>query len=175
MKKEILDFLALGRSIFGICPKSGEIFRLSNCRLYLKDKPAPDWLDQIEIQERRLNLAEERLVERESKLRSKAREIGRKLANRVIKKIDSVFKPLRLNPDDSKVIFHPIDYIVFNGMNSSIEGMKVQGSVKNITFLDRKPQRQQTQIQKSIEQVVEKGKYEWQTLRVQDDGKITLK
>ena len=173
MKKEILDFFAIGRNIFGVCPRSGEIFRLSNCRIYLKDKVDPDWLDEIDSQERKLDAAEVRLEEREGQLRSKAREIGRKLADRIVRKIDTVFKPLRLNPDDSKVIFHPIDYVVFNGMNSTADGIKMQGPIQNITFLDRKTKGRQSEIQKSIQQVVEAEKYEWQTLTVQDDGKIT--
>ncbi len=174
MKNDFLNFLAIARSIFGVCPRSGELFRLSDCRIYIKDKPAPDWLDKIEAQEWKLELAEERLAEREGALRSKAREIGRNLANKIIKKIDSVFKPLRLNPDDSKVLFHPVDYVVFNGMNSTIEGIKIQGTIKNVVFLDRKAKAAQANLQKSIERVVEKGRYEWQTLRVIDDGQIKI-
>ena len=67
---------------------------------------------------------------------------------------------------DAKVIFHPIDYIVFNGMKGS-------DSIKNIVFLDRiaiSPNHRQ--LQKSIGRVIEKENYEWLTLRVREDGCI---
>ncbi len=81
------------------------------------------------------------------------------------KKIDPIFTPRKLNPDDAKVIFHPIDYIVFNGMK--------ENSLKNIVLLDREAKiSEHRKIQRSIEKVIGTGNYEWQTLRVMDDGKI---
>jgi predicted Holliday junction resolvase-like endonuclease len=82
------------------------------------------------------------------------------------KKIDTVFTPCKLNPDDAKVIFHPIDYIVFNGMNTAT-------SIKNIVLLDRQARElEHRKIQKSIERVIDRENYEWQTLRVRKDGRI---
>ena len=45
-------------------------------------------------------------------------------------KIDPVFTPRRLNPDDAKVLFHPIDFVVFDGMKNADQ-------VKRIVLLDR--------------------------------------
>jgi predicted Holliday junction resolvase-like endonuclease len=74
----------------------------------------------------------------------------------------------KLNPDDAKVIFHPIHYIVFNGM-------KAPEPIKNIILLDRKEKgKDHRGLQRSIEKVVEHENYEWQTLRVQEDGKIKV-
>jgi len=87
---------------------------------------------------------------------------------KAIRKIDPVFTPRKLNPDDAKVIFHPIDYIVFNGM-------KAPEPIKNIILLDRQAiGTDHRALQKSIEKVVEHENYEWQTLRVQEDGKIKV-
>ena len=73
-----------------------------------------------------------------------------------------------LNPDDAKVIFHPIDYIVFNGM-------KAPDPIKNIILLDRQAKgTDHRSLQKSIGRVIEHENYEWQTLRVQEDGKIKV-
>ena len=83
-----------------------------------------------------------------------------------MKKIDPIFSPRKLNPDDAKVIFHPIDYIVFNGM-------KAPEPIKNIILLDRQAKDgNHRALQRSIEKVVEKENYEWQTLRILEDGKI---
>lgn len=47
------------------------------------------------------------------------------------------------------------------------------GQMKNVLLVDSiKTTSVDKQIQKSIEKVVEKGNYEWITLRIEDDGNI---
>jgi len=123
-------------------------------------------MDRIDKEKERLTELEEKLEEKKEELQERAREKGRKQAQKAIKKIDPVFAPRKLNADDAKVIFHPIDYIVFRGMKDS-------GSIKGILLVDREAKDgNHRAVQKSIEQVVERENYEWQTLRVQEDGKI---
>ncbi len=168
MKSEMVKFFSLQRQIFGICPNCQDFFRLSDCKIYLRKKPALDWKDKITLEEERLTELEEKLEEKKGELQEKAREKGRKLAQKAIKKIDPVFAPRRLNADDAKVIFHPIDYIVFKGMKDS-------DSIKGILLLDREAKDgNHRAVQRSIEKVVERENYEWQTLRVQEDGKIKV-
>jgi len=168
MKSEMVKFFSLQRQIFGICPKCSDFFRLSDCNIFLKRKPVPDWMDEIIKEKGRLTDLEEKLEEKKGELQEKARERGRKLAQKAIKKIDPVFAPRKLNPDDAKVIFHPIDYIVFNGM-------KAPEPIKNIILLDREAKDgNHRSIQWSIEKVIEHENYEWQTLRVQENGKIKV-
>ena len=165
MKSDIVKFFGLQRQIFGVCPKCEDLFRLSDCKIFIKKKPVADWMDKITLEENRLDRLEEKLEEKKTDLQEKAREAGRKLAQRAVKKIDPVFTPHKLNPDDAKVIFHPIDYVVFDGMKKE--------SIKNIILLDRQEKgTDHLALQKSIEKVVERENYEWQTLRVQEDGKI---
>ena len=53
--------------------------------------------------------------------------------------------------------------------------MKDGNSIKNIDLLDRDTKEGNHRvIQKSIERVVEKESYEWQTLRIQENGKINV-
>jgi predicted Holliday junction resolvase-like endonuclease len=168
MKSEMVKFFSLQRQIFGICPNCNDFFRLSDCNIFLKRKPVPDWMDGINKDKGRLTELEGKLEEKKGELQEKAREKGRKLAQKAIKKIDPVFAPRKLNADDAKVIFHPIDYIVF-------KGMKDNGSIKGILLLDREAKDgNHRAIQKSIEKVVTHENYEWQTLRVQEDGKIKV-
>jgi predicted Holliday junction resolvase-like endonuclease len=168
MKSEMVKFFSLQRQIFGICPNCTDFFRLSDCNIFLKKKPVPDWMDEIDKEEERITELEGKLEEKKGELQVKAREKGRKLAQKAIKKIDPVFAPRKLNADDAKVIFHPIDYIVFKGMKDS-------GSIKGILLLDREAKDgNHRAIQRSIEKVVERENYEWQTLRVQEDGKIKV-
>lgn len=168
MKSEIIKFFSLQRQIFGTCPNCGDFFRLSDGTVFLKRKPVPDWMDRIKRETERLTELEGKLEEKKGDLQEKAREKGRKQAQKAIKKIDPVFAPRRLNADDAKVIFHPIDYIVFKGMKDS-------DSIKGILLLDRKAKDgNHRAVQRSIEKVVERENYEWQTLRVQEDGKIKV-
>jgi predicted Holliday junction resolvase-like endonuclease len=161
---QLIQFFQLQRQIFGVCPHSGNVFRLSDCQIYIKKKPEPDWLQQIEAKQERINRASENLDEKEDEIREKAREAGRKEADRLVRKIDKIFQPLKLNPDDSKVIFHPVDFIVFNGMKS--------GQMKNLILMDKAKGSNDKRLQKSIQKVVEKGNYEWINLRVEDNGNI---
>jgi predicted Holliday junction resolvase-like endonuclease len=168
MKPDFIKFFTMQRQIFGICPECNEFFRLSECRVFLKRKPRTDWLEKLTLSESRLQDAEERLSEAEEDLREKARRKGRKLAQLAVTRIDPVFSPRKLNPDDAKVMFHPVDYIVF-------DGMKTPEPIKRIILLDRKTnQPSRLAIQKSIERTVERGNYDWQTLRVHASGTIEV-
>lgn len=166
MKSDILKFFSLQRQIFGICPNSEQFFRLSDCKVYIKTRPTKDWMDNFDLESKRLDVMEARIGEKEEALREKAREKGRKEANRLVRKIDKVFTPRKLNPDDAKVVFHPIDYIVFNGMKNG-------DSIRNIVLLDRQTRSSaHRRLQYSIEKTIERGNYDWLTLRVLEDGSI---
>ena len=152
------------RQIFGVCPHTGNVFRLSDCHIYVKKKPEPDWLQQIEAAQTKISKAEEKLDEKEETIREKARIAGRSEATKMVRKIDKIFHPLKLNPDDSKVIFHPVDYIVFNGMKT--------GQMKNLILMDKAKGAKDKRLQQSIQKVIEKKNYEWITLRVEENGNI---
>lgn len=161
---QLLKFFQLQRQIFGVCPHTGNVFRLSDCHIYVKKKPEPDWLQQIEAAQLKISNAEEKLDEKEESIREKARIAGRSEATKMVRKIDKIFHPLKLNPDDSKVIFHPVDFIVFNGMKT--------GSMKNLILMDKAKGTTDKRLQQSIQKVVEKKNYEWITLRVEENGNI---
>ena len=161
---QLLKFFQLQRQIFGVCPHTGNVFRLSDCHIYVKKKPEPDWLQKIEAAQVKISNAEEKLDEKEESIREKARIAGRNEATKMVRKIDKIFHPLKLNPDDSKVIFHPVDYIVFNGMKT--------GQIKNLILMDKAKGTSDKRLQQSIQKVVEKKNYEWITLRVEDNGNI---
>jgi hypothetical protein len=35
---QLLKFFQLQRQIFGVCPHTGNVFRLSDCHIYVKEK-----------------------------------------------------------------------------------------------------------------------------------------
>jgi predicted Holliday junction resolvase-like endonuclease len=133
MQKEVLEFYSSLRHIFGVCPCCGEIFRLSDCKLYQKKKPDSDWKEELDKEIKRLETLEEKILEKIATTKEAARTLGRKNADKLVRKIDRVFFPLKLNCNDCKVIFHPIDFIVFNGMNNN-EG---DCEINEIILLDK--------------------------------------
>jgi predicted Holliday junction resolvase-like endonuclease len=170
MQNQVIDFYSSLRQIFGVCECCGEIFRVSDCKLYQKKKPAIDWKEKIDSEISRLDRLEEKLQEKIELAREAAREAGRKGADKLVKKIDPIFSPLKLNPNDAKVIFHPVDFIVFNGMNSN----SGDTSIKNLVLLDKNNRKgEYRKIQNSIENAINKSNYEWLTLRVEENGTIT--
>ena len=166
--QEMLLFFQYQREIFGICPCCNEFIRLSDCKIYKDERKSSDWLDKLGNEERKLDTLEAKIDEDLKFYNEVAREKGRKEANKKMKKVDKIFTPQKLNPDDAKVIFHPVDYVVFNGMkDEGAEGMK------NILLLDgEKKTTEGKAIQKSIMKAVDQGNYEWITLRVDNDGSI---
>lgn len=167
MNAELIKFFSYQRQIFGACTCCGELFRLSDCKVYRKEAPVSDWMEKLEKQSAALDRFEEKLDEKMDALREKAREAGRKQADKLIKKVDPVFAPLKLNPDDAKVVYHPIDFVVFNGMKTK--------DLKNLVVLDAKEKPDDLKrIQENVANVVEKKNYEWLTVNVGVDGKINL-
>ena len=165
MNKEVLDFYFSLRQIFGVCPSCGEIFRLSDCKVYQKTRPAADWKEKIDCELNKLDLAEERLKQKIEEAKDAARILGRISADKAVRKIDRVFTPLKLNPNDVKVMLHPIDFIVFNG--------KADKCIDKIILLDKGNKTGQSlTTQNSIERNIQKHNYEWLTLRIENNGNI---
>lgn len=169
MEKEIINFYTSLRQIFGVCNSCDEIFRLSDCKIFQKSKTDSDWKESIDKEITQLDKLEEKLLEKIEEAKILARESGRKEADKLIKKIDKIFSPNKLNPNDAKVVFHPVDFIVFNGMNSN----KGDSTIKNLVLLDKDGKRgENASIQKSIQKAIDSENYEWLTLRVEENGKI---
>lgn len=169
MQKEVLDFYSMLRHIFGVCPCCGEIFRLSDCKLFQKKKPEIDWKEEIDKEMQRLENLEEKILLKIEESKETARTVGRRNADKLVRKLDKIFIPLKLNCNDCKVIFHPIDFIVFNGMNNNVGDC----SIKEILLIDKDNKSgQYLEIQKSISNAIQTKNYDWLTLRVENDGNI---
>jgi hypothetical protein len=91
---KLYEFFSIQRRIFGLCRTSGQLFRLSDCKVYLKTTPSKDWTDIISDEDDGLCRFVERLGEREESLREKARVKGRKMAQKMIRAVDERGYPL---------------------------------------------------------------------------------
>lgn len=167
MKREILRFFDVQRSIFGVCPCCNRFFRLSDCRVYGGRSPGRTWLDRLEALESRLDRREETVEEQVQERRGRARELARRDARKRVGLIDPVFVPRKLDADDAKAIFHPVDFVVFGGLKSR------EGQVQRIILLDSESrQKERRSLQKSLEVVVARRRFDWHTVRVNEDGTV---
>jgi predicted Holliday junction resolvase-like endonuclease len=154
--------------IFGICPCCGEPFSLSDVRPHLKERRPRSVFDEIGEEEERIDRAVERLGTQEVMLRAKAKEAGMKQAKKRLCEMDSVFSGARLDPQDVKVIFDPVEYIVFDGMK--------QGQLRRILLLSQPPTNSaRERILTSIAQTIQKGNLAFKTLRVLAGGELKVK
>ena len=82
--------------------------------------------------------------------------------------IDKDIARFKYNPYDIKALLHPVDFVVFNGLNDKKE-------LEDITFLSRKTQNNVlNRIRGSLESAIDKEKYEWHVARVSIEGKVEL-
>ncbi len=155
------------RKILCVCPCCGEIRRVSDLKLHVKGKVSKTWLDEYEKKQSLLDAKEEKFGEKEARLRELATQKGRKQAEAIFNKaILPSFKALKLDPFDVKPILHPVDFVVFNGMNKKED-------INNIIFLSKQHDAPAlTSVRKQIEQAIIQKKYEWQVARIDEDGKI---
>jgi len=159
----------LFRRILCICPCCNELVRVSDLRLKAKGAAPKTWLDKYEAKDLLLTKKEEAFEEQVEKLREEAREKGRKAAEKAFfKAISPSLKKLKLDPFDVKPIFHPIDFIVFKGMNSL-------RTISDIMLLTREHNCPSINpIREQIKKAVTQNKYEWQVARIEETGNIRI-
>lgn len=159
-------FVQFGQ-ILVICPCCGEISRVSDIRLHAKNKYLRTPMDAIEAERARIERANDRLEEQEKALREQARVLGRQRAKERLQEIDPVFSGSGLDPQDVKVIFDPVDYIVFDGM--------AQKDIRRVLLLASAPQDRETErVYASLEKTIKNGNIDFKTLQVADDGALRL-
>jgi predicted Holliday junction resolvase-like endonuclease len=151
--------------ILGVCPCCGELFYLSEARPHLDGKRTNSVIDRLRAAERRLENAEEALIEAEQVLREKAARSGLRTAKRLLKKIDPVFSRAGYDPQDVKVIFDPVTYVVFDGM--------AEDDLSTILLLAKPPEDKTAErIQCSIDKAIKNGNIEFKTLHVDRQGTV---
>ena len=154
-------------NILCICPCCDEIFRLSDGRPFMKHRRLRTPMDALEAEARRIERRAEQLEASERSLREMARSIGQRRAKKQLKEIDPIFCGNGLDPQDAKALFNPIDYIVFHGMNNK--------DVRKILLLSRLPHNKASErFQTSLRRVIQRGKFEFKTLRVEMDGALRM-
>lgn len=152
--------------LYGFCPCCGEPFRLSDATLFYRaPRPRTAW-DELDAERDRLARAEERLLEDAARLRERAKQDGRKEMERRLYGLIEFFRTQRIALRDMKLLFHPVDYVVFRGLS--------EGKCTGVEFLDGEPSSAaHERLQRSIEKTVEAGEYSWITMRIENDGRVS--
>ncbi len=166
MNIDIINMFQSFRTILCVCPCCGDIVRFADLHIEYKGKTSETWLDEYESKVCTLEEKEEKLKEEEEGLREKARERGRTQVPKLVQKsMYTEFAKLKYDPYDIKAILHPVDFVVFNGLNRE--------QIKDVVFLSKRTDnRYLNEIRTTIKSVVEKGAYDWQTARVDINGSI---
>jgi predicted Holliday junction resolvase-like endonuclease len=178
----LLLFIDNLQNILGLCPCCGEIFLLTNAKLIFTEKKENKSkyglylssqkeleLQQLKIEKMETNL--EKLEEKHAnvldEIKEMSRNTGRRNAKKALKRLGSVFSGRNIDPQDVKVIFDPVEYIVFDGMCDK--------SIKKIELVGRRPKtKQEENIEKSINKAIQQGDYNFKVLRIDKEGNIEL-
>ncbi len=166
---EILSTFQAFRRVLCLCPHCNALLRLSDLQLKYRGTAPKTWLDTFETKLASAAAKEALFDEKEKKLRDQAAERGRRKVPLMIKKsMDSQFAKLKYNPYDIKALLHPVDFVVFDGLESKED-------LRQIVFLSKAVDNQQLSgLRGSIAKTVEEKKYNWQVARVSIDGEIEM-
>lgn len=155
------------REILCLCPHCAEVHRLADLHLFTRGAPKPTALDLLDAEDRKLEAAEERLDGLEQ-TRDAARKAGARAAKKRLRRIDPVFSRKGIDPQDVKLIFDPVEYVVFRGDASD--------NIREILLIAEPPATSAAErVQDSIAAAAKKGNVEFATLRVTEDGKMERK
>jgi len=141
--------------------------RLNELNIKYNGKIEKTWLDKHQLQEDSVRQIEDDFSVKESKFRKKGTEKARKKIPKIIEKsMERNIAALKLDPFDIQPVLHPIDFVVYNGMNKE--------KMKDVILLSNKSTNQQIiKIQESITKAVKTNSYDWKVARVSLDGQIT--
>src|SRR5260370_42048728 len=117
MSSEIATIFSVFGEILGVCPCCGELFYLSEARPYLEGTRARSIIDELRSEERRLHLDKEQFDEIKKELHEQFKKAGLKATKNALEEIDAVFSGAGYDPQDVKVIFDPVPYVIFHGMS----------------------------------------------------------
>ncbi|SRR5260370_22236327 len=164
------------QEVLAICPCCGEIFRLVEGKFtFPQERPKRcEYLDLVALEGRvsaeddRVGSAEERFETKLNAQRKRRIELGRRQAKKKLKKIDPTFSGRGIDPQDVKVLFDPVEYLIFHGLNS-------EDKLNFVEFVSRSPDsKKQEAIVKSIDKTIRSGNVEFETLHMRDDGSFDI-
>lgn len=167
MTRSLSAFFDQLAALAGVCPSCGYVFRVSDAKPFKLVPHQPTVLDKIEAQQARIDSALASLRQAELVLRGAARKAGLARAKRHLRGIDAIFTGAKLDPHDVKVLFDPVEYIVFDGMSRG----RLRRALLLSTDADVENRRA---VQASVTAAIERGDVSFKMLRVSKDGDCSV-
>jgi predicted Holliday junction resolvase-like endonuclease len=161
---EFSTYIQESRHIFSVCPECESVARIPNLELSRKGKYLPDWLDKIEAGIQRTEQDKFDLGQKAKSLREAARnEVEAELLPRRLREIAPAFAKTGYDPRDVGAILDPVQFVVFEGMSS-------EDGVRKVVFFSMTTGGARLD---SLGRAVKNRAYDWNLIRVADDGCIT--
>lgn len=148
-----------------MCPRCGQVHRLSELSLAQQGRPRLDWLDDLRTRRDAVQREMVGLEEKRKEYQAEARrQAEQERLPRLLERVAPVFVGQSIDPRDVRVLFQPVEFAVFEGMNSDdgVQGVSLVHLGKANELLE------------SIATAVERGSVGWRTIRVDDDGNVTV-
>lgn len=163
MSQSFIDSFQDLRTLLCVCPCCGEIVRASDLHISDKGKAPKTWLDDYDAELYRLAKRLQEFEEKASEIRDQAVERGRRqVVSRVCSCLEPKLARFNFDPYDIKALYHPTDFVVFDGLNLE--------ELDQIIFLCKK--RSIDAIQKSLKSTINDGKIDFKVARVTDEGGV---
>jgi len=188
-EKVVVCFYKEQYYIFGVCPCCKKIFQLTDCAVNIPGiKITFKQLHNIVKEREKLDKRRDAFESREDKyyenneryqnrldefktsdkiIEKRVRRSGRKLALKKIGKIDKVFSQKNIDPRDTRLIFSPVEFVIFNGLTE-------YKRIDSLLLLGKQPESScQEKILNSIGKVIKTGNLEFTQIRIDENGKVT--
>ena len=167
--KDFLSTFTNFKNILCICPKCNTFSRLNQLHIISTKKTPPTWFDRYEKKQSKLQIKVEDFKSKEKAIRDEGHKRAHlKLPKMIKSTLSTQITSLRFNPFDIKPILHPVDFVVYDGMEKE--------SIDNVIFLHNKSKNANMRaLHKSIHTTVEKKEYDWKVARVsRSTGKLEI-
>lgn len=153
------------QTIYGFCPCCGELFRLSDAKLFVSTPPPRTAFDDLQDEIQKHQTALTRFEKNRERFQDASRKEGREAARSRLATIAPFFTSKNIDPNDVKVLFDPVLYLAFRGMT--------HGACTELQFIDTPPDTEnRRKLHASLSSALRAGNVEWRTFQVRDDGFI---
>lgn len=173
MTNSFIDVFQQLKTVLCICPHCNSMLRVSDLGLKEDKETTKTFLDEYDLKVKRLDKKEEKIEAKESSFFEKERAIkdkavmrGRsKVLKTVLDSMDEYFTKKMYNPYDIKPILHPVDFIIYEGMNDK--------KMNDVVFLSKTTMNPYLdKLHTSLNDVVSKGSYDFKIVRIDTDGGV---
>lgn len=148
-----------------MCPRCGAVHRLNELALASRGEHETDWLDELRSQRQTLEQALAGLEDQRRKLVTEARRRAeQEELPQLLRRAAPAFAGTNIDPRDVRILFHPVEFAVFEGMNA-------EDGVQGVTLLHMG---RGGPLVEGIAAAVEHGNVGWRTIRVDDDGNVRV-